>query len=277
MKRTTEIISSKFRQIGTAFLVAHLILTLFGCDKPDRALGVAEVFHKYQTERVPGQKVGNVAEEHLKRGEMLSSVFHYALAGQILMVEGDLDAATKALNKAVAINPKIDGPHFLLAEVYYRLALFDMFDRGLCNVELLPLEKIPTAALHHGHLRIEIQELLAGGRPKSYTEALTSKGLDERARLSATMYLIMLAKNRLIPAAREAMEEIVQDLGLPKVLPVPTYKPDDRTKKILMIAQKEMEMAQQGAEMDTPPGIGVIEKDKMEALAARIRVLLMTK
>ena len=273
-KRTSDASIMKCSETGAALLFTLFLVGLAGCDKRQEAPGLAGVIQRYNKERLPGNKVGNLVEENLKRGEMLSSPFHYSLAGQILMVEGDFDAAIKALNVAVSIDPKIDAPHFLLAEVYYRLALFDMFDRGLCSIDLLPSEKIPEAALHHGHLRTEIQELLGDGRPKSYIRVLASKGLDERARLSVQMYLLMLTKDQIIPAGQEGLEAILQDLGIPKALPVPTYKPDDRAKEILTMAQKEMEIAQQGTHMDVPPGLRVINREEMVALAARLRGLL---
>ncbi len=240
---------------------------------------------RYSKQRTPapqletGLSVQKIAEEHLRRADMMSSAYNYALAGQLFITEGDLISAFTALNKAIATNPRIDAPHILLAEAYYNLAMFDMFDRGLYNINLVQIKNIPEESLKRGYLRIEVLELVASsGRPEIYSKILLSKGLDINSCLSISFYLLLLRKDVLIDGSEEQLKKVLRELGYPKFIPVISFEPDTNAKEILVLAENELKIAAVKTPMDIPPGaMGVIEEYLYEALTKRIGSLMAYK
>jgi len=240
-------------------------------------VNLSQVLDRWDAQRVADEtsrdeSMDEIIQKYLEEGEKSSSPLPYALAGLALMMDGDMRAAIEALDKAVAIDLQADIPHFLLADVIYRLAFFDMVDRELCSIELTPIQEIPEASLHHGRLRIEIWELINPGRPAVYGDLLTSLEIDELAQLRMRVYLLWLVRSTLVQP--DAVEAALQDLGgPPEVLPVPECEPDDKSKHFLRMAYEEISLAEQGKPLETP-GMMVVDKDRMADMAAGIQVLL---
>lgn len=235
-------------------------------------VNLSQVLDRWDAQRVASDITSDEIIREYLDGEKPSFPLPYALAGQALMMNGDMRAAIQALDEAVAIDPQADVPHYLLADVIYRLAFFDMVDRGLCNIELTPIEEIPEASLHHGHLRIEIWELINPGRPAAYGDLLTSREIDEVAQTKIRVYLLWLVRSTLVQP--EAVESLLEELGgPPEVLPVPECEPDDKSKHFLRMAYEEFSLAEQGDPLETP-GVMIVDKDRMADMAAEIQVLL---
>ncbi len=265
---------SRFWFWGALTLALFTVLVVFNRGKRDEIRTVQQALRRYNRQRTSEGNLKNQAEEVLNMGKKMSSVFHYTLAGQMFMLDGDIISAIKALNKAIMADPKVDAPHILLARAYYQLALFDMFDRGLCEVDLVPAEGISQDHLHHGHLRLEIYELISEGRSKSYERVLLRKGFDKKDRVQTALYLAKVRDQAIVAGADKALEQALRDIGFPQVLPVPYYKPDALTKEILMNAQEELKIAAQKIPMTTPKGWIVIEEDLVLAISKRIEDFL---
>jgi len=234
---------------------------------------LSQVLERWDAQRVPFEDLKEVAQEYLEDGERTSSFISYAIAGQMFMVGGDMRAAIEALNNAVAIAPQADIPHYLLADVIYRLTLFDMIDRGLCSIKLTPVREISQASLHHGYLQTEIIELVNAGRPNVYREILASREIDEKIKLQIHFYLLWLVRDTLAGEPDE-IERVLEDLGgPPKMLPVPECEPDARARSLLRMAYDEILLAEQGNLVETPGAI-IVDRDKMANVSIRIQVLL---
>jgi len=195
-----------------------------------------------------------------------------AIAGQFSMVMGDMQSAVKSIHQAIDINNKIDIPHYLLADVMYRLAFFDLVDRGLCEVTLTPIQNIPESQLRNGHLQIEIIELVNAGRPVVYHELLSSQGIEESEKLRIQFYVYSLVQDMI--AGQPDIDETLQMLGgPPEKLPVPDCKPDQRSMPFLRQIYNEILLAQKSEVVETP-GVLIVQKDRISNLAVRLQVLL---
>lgn len=239
------------------------------------SVDLSQVLGRWDAQRVAVEdsSVDDIAKGYLEDGKNSSSPIPYVLAGQMLMVGGDMRAAVEALNKARAIDPRADAPHFVLADVYYRLAFFDMIDRGLCSVKLTPVQEIPEASLHHGHLQIEIWELVNPGRPAVYEELLASQGIDELTLIKISLYILGLVQE-MLPVSSGEIDELLDDLGgPPEMLPVPECEPDEGSKHLLRMAYEEITLAEQGTPLETP-GVMIVYKDRIDNLSVRLQVLL---
>jgi|GEM_PF-943033 len=255
---------------------AFLLIFQFSYSNSHEKLSIVDrILEQYNKERSKANSLDQEIKECLEKGEEVSSVFHFAVAGQMLLVNGDIKKGIKVLNKAAAIDSNADAPHFLLAQAYYHLAIYDMLRKGLYKINVVSRTDMSLVDFCDGYLGIDIMELIAlEGRPHSYGKALALKGIDKDERMRVFFYWLFLTKNKAIPDAQEAVEKAIKDFGLPKVLPVPTFWPDKETIGILKLAKKEMMLGKKGRGMKTPPGFMVIEKEKMKSLSKRINQLL---
>jgi hypothetical protein len=238
---------------------------------------IKEVLDRYSKGRKPVAFLNPVVQNSLSIAIASSSAFHYVAAGVLLMTDGDFDSAVNVFKKAVEINRSVNMPHFLLAIIYYKLALFDMFDRGLCKVDLVPVDSIPVADMEKGALGLEIKELLAPGRPVSYSQVLSSKGFsgkDNLLAMASAMLSGLNRENRFFPQFQNDLKEVMKDLGPIGVLPLPQYKPDMHTKKILELAAKELDIGAKGIPLTVPPGVTIIQDRIIDISSKRIHELL---
>jgi len=236
---------------------------------PAPPVTLSQALERWDNQRVPFD-IPDMPEIDVTDGNLLS----YVLAGEQFKMNGDMRAAVEAFNDAITIDSEIDIPHYLLADVIYRLAFFDLVDRGLCNINLTPIEEIPEAQLHHGHLQIEIWELINPGRPAVYQELLSSRGIDELGQMRIQIYILSVIQDMLPEQAEVDIEELLQEVGgPPEVLPVPECEPDERSKPLFREAYNEILLAEQAETIETP-GLMIVQKDRIADLAVRIQVFL---
>lgn len=256
-----------------SILIGLLLAVLFsqvGCSSeldPVTTLSqVVKRWHKQRTES--GLSLIPMEQMVVKENDPVS----HALVGQRLMVQGDMKSALEFVHKAIAINPDIDVPHELLADLIYRLALFDLVDRRLCKITVTPLKDIPVNQLYHGHLNIEIPELIRSGRPAIYRELLSSYGIDERKRIKILIYMYSLMQDVFagLPDSKKTLEELG---GPPKALPILDCQPDEQSRSLLRLAYDEILLAQQADTIETP-GLLLIPKERTANLTVRLQILL---
>jgi hypothetical protein len=242
--------------------------------KDDRVL-INEVIVRYNREREPDESLMTSICTALQIAEQQNSAVHYALAGMVFMNSGDFDSAIKTLMKALDTDSSIVVSHAILGIVYLRLAIFDMFDRGLCEINVVDRHSISEKALS-GYLGLLIQELLASGRPKAYIQALTDRGYHEEDRLAglaSVMLNTLDKKGRFYPDWKTDLNKVINDLGRPKRLAVPTFTLDECARRILMLASKELRMAGEGTVV-LPSGWTVIREDYIKAAMKAVEMLL---
>jgi len=199
----------------------------------------------------------------------------YVFAAQTFMSVGDFRAAKAALDEAVTLFPNQDGPHFLLAEFYYRLAFFDVIKRDLHEARLVPVTELATSQLKAGHLRLELDELTDAGRPREYAALLQNLGVDQQMQIAIDLLVLASNKEGLPAKAREFLPEMIEKAGgVAKAVPVVSWSPDEQTNAILGWAAQELDLAAKGSRMSEPPGFRLIQKDRFQALSVQIDRLL---
>lgn len=216
-----------------------------------------------------------MAGKLISDGRMKSNADEYIGAAQLLVSEGNLPEAKIALDEVASMFPSVDGPHFELAELIYRLAIFDGIRRGLIHVEKVPTGSVIPSTLADGHLKLEIDELVGHGRPLAYRAALQAAGFNEKDEISIGAYLIAIDPRGLSPEAKAFLPVLVGKSGRPTYLLIPQWKPDIPNKAVLKLAQSEMRAAQTGSPLTEPTGMRIIDRERMAGLSSRIDELLV--
>jgi len=191
------------------------------------------------------------------------------------MTSGDFDSAIAALVKATVPENPIAVSHALLGMVYLRLAMFDMFDRGLCEIDLVDRNSVSEEALS-GYLGLQIKELIAPGRPRAYAEALAGKGYDQGDRiagLASVMLRTFDKRGAFYSDWKKDLNAVLKDLGESRPLAVPTFTVDEHARSILTLASQEFRMAGEGTAV-LPSGWTVIRAEEIKAAAKAVKVLL---
>jgi hypothetical protein len=236
---------------------------------------MADLVGRYMRDRVamPDNPLMTAAKATAENAEKLGSPFNFGLAGQLMMVQGDLGSAFDALRRGIAYDAKADAPHALLGEAYYYLYLFDAFSRDLCTVELQTIDRI-SPHLSVSPIRLEIREMVADGRPRVYRTALASLGFGDDERGQALMYLLSLTQERLEPEARKALNSMAARAKGPSRLPVPTCHPDGDARFVLGLAETEIRAAALGVPTKGPAKVILVDPEDRRILAGRIHELL---
>lgn len=220
-------------------------------------------------------ELDDLIRKTLRTANATSSQYSYAFAGQIQTVHGDVRGALKTLKKAIAVNPRSAEPHYILAQLYYKLAIFDMVDRGLYSTEMIPLDELPFQALKDGHLKLELRELIISRCP-AYKSFLKKCGINGEERNKIMFYILWLDKEKIAgDKASEDLDNEIKERGLPKKLPVPIFNPDKPSKELLKNAYKQIQLGEKGSTMEgVPPRIEIVNLVTIRALKARICSLL---
>ena len=223
---------------------------------------------------VPDDPIRTMAEKGVVQARTSGNAAQYLFAVQLYVSGGDLVRAKAVLDEVASLAPNVDGPHFALADLYYRLGMFDAVRRDLLRIDKVPTGDVSAATLAAGHLKLEIDELLGDGKPQAYRVALQKAGFNEKDEPAINAYLIAIDPTGLSPEARAFLPELVGKAGRPTYLPIPDWQPDSRNKEVLLLAQSEMRAAQVSATLAEPRGMRVIDRHRMKTLHARIDSLV---
>lgn len=239
---------------------------------------INEVLKRYNRSRniTKDAAYDNLINNWSKEAARTSSALLYVVVGSSYTNKGDFQSAIKTLKIAAEIDSKIDTPHICLAWVYYKLSLFDMFDRERCQIDLIPVESVSESDLRNGSIGIEIRELLSSGRPHSYETVLVTKGFSPEKCFSLHAFMMQRTfhRDRLWVDKQNTFSHIIESFGLPDVVPVPNYKPDSTAKEILRIAKKELENAHGKTPIRMLGDLILFQDDVIEVFSKRIDDLL---
>lgn len=216
----------------------------------------------------------NKGKEMFQQARKEKNPSAYVLSAQLLMTTDDFVSAKAILDEAASLFPAIDGPHFELSDLYYRLAFFDIIRRGKYEIRREPTGDIPITELVDGYLRIDMQELAGPGGPSIYRDALRKLGIVDFEVMAILIYLFSIDPSGLQPEVKEFLPQMIEKVGRPTYLPIVTWKPDNLTKQLLMLSQSEMRAALSGYLMKEPEGLMIIDKRRANKLAIRIDDLL---
>ncbi len=215
----------------TKFLCCFMVLALscHGSSQVDDALARWESSVKKKAEM----------ESILQRmdGETAASL---CLKGQMQTISGDLSSALNTLRKAALADPGVADPHYLLASLYYTLAMFDMADRGLCRLDLKPVGEIFPDSLRRNYLNTEMITLLTFDCPQ-FKALLRDAGITEKQGIQMQIYVLSMSKKSMAMGMGEMADELVRDLGKPEHLIIPSFSPDERAMELLSLAVEEAE------------------------------------
>ncbi len=125
-----------------------------------------------------------------------TDAFSSIMAAQLLEAGGDVKAAMAAADSAAMRFPQEDSPHYFLAKLYYKLAIFDAVDRRVYRISTLPLSESTKDGMDQA-TRIEIHEL-TNPRTPVYRALLKDVGITEPQTLALRMYMIDPIESRLI-------------------------------------------------------------------------------
>lgn len=249
---------------------------LIGCRKKEEVKTYVEkVIARWELQVEKESGLNDLIRTALRNANIVSPQYNYTFAGQIQAIQGDVRDAFKTLNKAIAINPESAEPHYILAQLYYKLAIFDMVDRRLCGIEMVPLDELPFQALKNGHLKLELRELIIS-RCLVYKGFLKKCGISEEERNKIMFYILWLDKEKIAgDKSSEDLDNEIKERGLPEKLLVPIFNPDKPSKELLRNAYKQIQLGEKGSSMEgVPPRIEIVDLVMIRALKTRICSLL---
>ena len=184
---------------------------------------------------------------------------------------GDLKSVKTILDEAVTFFPDLDGPHFMMADLYFHLAYFDLIRRGQISITATPTADIKLADLRESYLRDDIQELVGSGRPKVFRETLARSGFDRKSFVSVSVYLLSLERGKIQPDVEKFLPEMLEKAGKPTYLPVVKWPGSTPDSELLRLARSEMQAARNAEAMPEPnQGVRVIDRAKFERLGRRL-------
>jgi hypothetical protein len=236
---------------------------------------IEEVIIRYNQDRELDSSGAIGASSALEIAERENSAIHYTLAGVLCMTSGDLCSAIQKFSKALDVDNSFIFTHLMLGVAHFRLAVFDMLNRGLCEIEMLerngPFEETQSVALN-----VLRKELLASGRPKAYRQALAAKGYTQEDQITglASAMLETLNKNgRFYPEWKSDLTKVINDLGQSQQIPIPRFTVDEAARQILILACKEFEMGGQGTVV-MPSGWTIMREEEIKATIKTTIILL---
>ena len=212
-----------------------------------------------------------MARQRLDNAVNDTDAFSTIMAAQLLEVGGDVRAAKTAADSAAMKFPQEDSPHYFLAKLYYKLAIFDAVDRHVYRISTLPLSESTKDGMDQA-TRIEIDEL-TNPRTTAYRALLKDVGITEPQTLALRLY--MIDPNKVIgPNPGPAIQQMIDKIGLPTVFPIITLTPDARNAEILGWVKRELDTAAVKNPTPTPEGVGLIDRTEMAAIQQRVNGLL---
>jgi hypothetical protein len=214
-------------------------------------------------------------QKMLARARLERQCDEYVLAAEIIRGSGDLRAEKDVIDEAVKLFPDQDGPHFLLARLYYALAFDDMMRRGIYDIGLVPVSRFNSSDIRNGPVSVEIHQLLSPARPAAYATALKKVAVDKAMELKILALFAELTKDSVGREAAAYIPELIRSAGgVAEQVPFVTWRPDARTITILNWARKEMDLASHGSRMYEAPGYRLIDRDEFSKLSVAIDRLL---
>ena len=125
----------------------------------------------------------------------------------------------------MSLDSRAAEPHYMLAKAYYKLAIFDMVDRGLCTLSLKPRGEVSEYSLQHGYVREEVLTVLSYDC-SAFRRLLEKHGLDRKEQLRLSFYVLNLSKETLAGSAGEMSDQMTKTLGTPDYVPTFSFRPD---------------------------------------------------
>jgi hypothetical protein len=236
-------------------------------DKPD----ILQIIEKHDATRKPTNV--SLWNELQKKGVEPQEQFQFVMAAQILLTEGRFKEAKGYLTEAIRARYSTKDPHIVMGELYYRVYLFDAFDRGNCTVVMTPPDNVSAGDLR-GYLGLEIHELTSDSSPAAYVRALTEAGSSATDNLQTTLYVLSFKTEQIAgppEETRKLMGEMIAKLGKPSRLPVPSCRIDQRSKAILTTANDEFSIAKKGDKMMQPnEEVKVMSDEEFDSLYQRM-------
>jgi len=255
-----------------ASLFFSVVLT--GCSKKTHIEKVIDKCEsEFKNKRDSG--LGGVIQNALKFANASSSQYGYSFAAQMQAVNGDVKGSLKNLEKAIAIKPESAEPHYILARVYYKLAIFDMVNRGFCTLDFIPFDKFPLSILQRGHLKIELREIMVS-ECITFKNFLKKYSIYGKEWVRITLFILWVDREKIMGEdAPEFIDQEMKEMGMPKRIPVLVFKPDDLSKEILRIVRSELELGDKGSPIkNIPQGVQLVDPTTTKSLKARVNSLL---
>ena len=151
-------------------------------------------------------------------------------AGAMFLAGAFYTVAEELFLKALELLPTSTGALWGLAQTYYGLALFDLFDRGRFDIGRYQVEPQLVTRIRGAPLKYDIGAMLGLSTVRSFHHVFDAKGLD-RSELSGLFSLLQPERDR----------------PLPKVVPLPAWKPDEGTMALWRLALEYAERARNGS------------------------------
>jgi len=239
--------------------------------KPD----ILQIIEKHDATRTPGG--ASLWDKLSKEEPPPQEQFQYLMAAQILLTEARFKEALGYLTEAIRARYSSKDPHMVMGELYYRVFLFDAFDRGNCDVVMTPTEGISIGDLR-GYLGMEVHELTSDSSPEVYVQALAKVGLSATDNLQIMLYVLSFKTDQIAgppEQTRKMMDEMIAKVGKPIQIPIPSCRVDEPSKAILKMAKDQMDIAKMGDEMPQPPGLETMSQADFDSLYQRTFRLLV--
>lgn len=229
---------------------------------------IVPLIRKYDGDRPAKEK--SLLETLIKKGGPPKDQHQLVLAAQVLIGEGRFLEAYQNIMEAIRLRFSSKDPHFVLGELYYKLFLFDAFNRGKCVVNLRLAAEMSASEMR-GYLSDEIHEMI--GSQALYVDALSRLGIDDREKMRVRGFALSYVTDE-VSLPKEEVDKLLAKLGRAERIPVPFCSIDGSSKAILVMAKKEFDTAKMGDETPKPAGLVFISQEKVESYYQRIVQLL---
>ena len=204
----------------------------------------------------------------------------YVVAAQFQMMSGNLRRARTTLEEAVTLFPSFDGPHYGLAELYYRVAFFDAIWRGAMMVKRVRINGTSVSPLGSLGLDADVEEMFTHlSPPVLYRSFLEKAGFTKAEQNSLGNYINVnrirkASSSNLLSLSGINLDKIKRDLPNvvpPNYIPVLEWKPDTRNRQILQMARSQFQRAIESMPMPIPQGAPqVFDRDNLNLLRSRL-------
>jgi len=289
-KRITKIIRelpvrfpTKTMKASGRSIVLVVFATLIGCNKQDPTIlsaakdPVAVTLGDWTKTRDTSDSEKAIAETAAKA--LVQARDHrvpglYCFAAQMHSTQGDLKSAKAILDEAIMFFPDLDGPRLMMSELYFRLAFFAFLRGGQISVSAVPTADVQPSNIQNGYVGDDIEEFVAGGRPKAFRDALSRAGFDRKSMGAVGVYLISFKRASLDPELEKLLPELIEKAGKPTYLPMVKWSPLARDTELLRLAHSEMQAARNAKRMaEHNPRVRVIDRANFDRLARRLEEL----